>query len=294
MGRALGVLIWLLTLGTVVLFFSGWWFPVSITEHAPAIDRQFMITMIVVGIAFVLAQIGLGYVVWRFGANSKNQEDRAIYSHGNNRLEIIWTAVTALVFIGLGVMGQRVWAQLHFNEAPAGSAQVEVVAQQFAWNIHYPGNDGKFGRTDPALINESDLNFIGLDGRDPSAKDDLTTTTLVLPVNRPAELILRSKDVTHSFWVPQLRFKQDLVPGMSIRVHFTPTRTGQFQLACAELCGMNHFSMKGTLVVLTEAQYRELMALPAADFQTKMNDLKNLYEVGVIYDDQGTKIGNSY
>ncbi|MDT4898696.1 MAG: cytochrome c oxidase subunit [Acidobacteriota bacterium] len=294
MGRALGVLIWLLTLASVVLFFSGWWFPVSITEHAPAIDRQFMITMVVVGIAFVLAQVGLGYVVWRFGANREKRDERAVYTHGNNRLEMIWTVVTAVVFISLGVMGQRVWAQLHFSDAPAGSFPVEVVAQQFAWNMHYAGRDGKFGRTDPTLIKEDENNFIGLDEKDPNAKDDLTTTTLVIPVNHPVELILRSKDVTHSFWVPQLRFKQDLVPGMAIRVHFTPTRTGQFQLACAELCGMNHFSMKGTLLVLTEEQHRDLIALPQSDFQTKVNELKNAYEVGVIYDEKGTKIGSSY
>jgi cytochrome c oxidase subunit 2 len=294
MGRALGVLIWLLTIASVVLFFSGWWFPVSITEHAPAIDRQFVLTMIVVGIAFVLAQIGLGYVVWRFGANSQNKDERALYTHGNNRLEMIWTVVTAVVFISLGVMGQKVWAELRFNEAPAGAYPVEVVAQQFAWNMHYAGKDGKFGRTDPTLIKEDENNFIGLDEKDPSSKDDMTTTTLVLPVNRPAELTLRSKDVTHSFWVPQLRFKQDLVPGMNIKVHFTPNRTGQFQLACAELCGMNHFSMKGTLLVVTADQHNELMALPAADFQSRVNEIKNGYEVGVIYDEKGTKIGNSY
>jgi cytochrome c oxidase subunit 2 len=294
MGRALGVLIWLLTLASVVLFFSGWWFPISITEHAPAIDRQFMITMVVVGISFVLAQVGLGYVVFRFGANRENKDERAVYTHGNNRLEMIWTVVTAVVFITLGVMGQRVWAQLHFSAAPAGSYPVEVVAQQFAWNMHYAGRDGKMGRTDPTLIKEDENNFIGLDEKDPNAKDDLTTTTLAIPVNRPVELILRSKDVTHSFWVPQLRFKQDLVPGMAIRVHFTATRTGQYQLACAELCGMNHFSMKGTLLVLTEEQHRALVELPQADFQTKVNELKNLYELGVIYDEKGTKVGNSY
>ena len=294
MGRALGVVIWLLTLASVVLFFSGWWFPTAITEHAPGIDQQFMITIIVVGVAFVAAQIGLGYAVWRFGAGRGDKDERAVYSHGNNRLEMLWTVITAVIFIGLAVMGQRVWASLHFNQAPAGAFPVEVVAQQFAWNMHYQGPDGKFGRTDPSLIRDEEQNYIGLDGRDPASKDDLTTTTLVLPVNRPAELILRSKDVTHSFWVPQLRFKQDLVPGMEIRVHFTPNRAGQFQLACAELCGMNHFSMKGTLLVLPEAQHRELMALPKADFQNKLNELTTAYEMGVIYDANGAKIGKSY
>ncbi|HWT03719.1 MAG TPA: cytochrome c oxidase subunit II [Pyrinomonadaceae bacterium] len=293
MGRALGVVIWLLTLASVVLFFSGWWFPTAIVEHAPGIDRQFMITIIVVGIAFVAAQVGLGYAVWRFGAG-RNRDERAVYTHGNNRLEMLWTVITAVIFIGLAVMGQRVWAQLHFNQAPAGSFPVEVVAQQFAWNMHYAGPDGKFGRTDPSLIRDEEQNYIGLDGRDPASRDDLTTTTLVVPVNRPVELILRSKDVTHSFWVPQLRFKQDLVPGMAIRVHFTPTSAGNFQLACAELCGMNHFSMKGTLLVLPEAEHGALMALPKAEFQGKLNELAAKYEVGVIYDANGTKLGKSY
>jgi cytochrome c oxidase subunit 2 len=294
MGRALAILIWLLTLATVVLFFSGWWFPSTITEHGPRIDQQFLITIIVVGIAFVAAQVGLGWMIWRYSANKQNKDERAVYTHGNNRLEVVWTVVTAIIFISLAVMGQRVWAQLHFSEAPAGSAQVEVVAQQFVWNMHYPGRDSKLGRTDPTLIKEDENNFIGLDDKDPSAKDDVTAATLVVPVNRPVELILRSKDVTHSFWVPQLRFKQDLVPGMQIHVHFTVNKVGQFQLACAELCGMNHFKMKGTLLALPDAQYNELMALPQSEFQSKVADYMKTYDVGAIYDEQGTKVGNSY
>lgn len=294
MGRALAVVIWLLTLASVVLFFSGWWFPTAITEHGPRIDQQFLITITVVGIAFVAAQIGLGWMIWRYGANSQNKDERALYTHGNNRLEVLWTVITAVVFIGLAVMGQRVWAQLHFSEAPPNSFRAQVIAQQFSWNVQYPGKDGKFGRTDPALIKEDENNFIGLDDRDPAAKDDITATTLVLPVDRPAELILRSKDVTHSFWVPQLRFKQDLVPGMEIHVHFTPTKVGQFQLACAELCGMNHFSMKGTLLVLPQDEHNSLMALPQAQFQPKLEELRSKYELGVVYDDKGTKIGKSY
>lgn len=294
MGRALAVLVWVLTLASVALFFGGWWFPANITEHGPRIDQQFLITIVVVGIAFVAAQVGLGWMLWRYSANAKNKEERALYTHGSNRLEVIWTIVTAVIFIGLAVMGQRVWAQLHFTDAPAGSFQVTVVAQQFAWNFHYPGQDGKFGRTDPKFIREDEEKFIGLDDKDPNSKDDIQSKTLVIPVNRPAELLLRSKDVTHSFWVPQLRFKQDLVPGMEIRVHFTPTKVGQFQLACAELCGMNHFSMKGTLLVLTEEQHRELMAAPAGEFDSKVATFAKTYEMGTIYDEHGTKIGKSY
>src|SRR6185503_16069049 len=111
MGRVLAVIIWILTLGSVSLFFvKKWWFPEAITSHAPALDRQFMLTIIVVGLAFTAAQVGLGYVVWKY--RDRGQRDRATYTHGSNRLEVIWTVVTAIIFIGLAVMGQTVWASL--------------------------------------------------------------------------------------------------------------------------------------------------------------------------------------
>jgi len=250
-GRALAVVIWLLTIFSVGLFFMGWWFPPAITEHGPAYDQQFMLTIIIVGIAFVTAQIALGFAVWRYGSKGDRAE-RAVYTHGNNRLEMIWTGITAVIFIGVALLGQRVWAKLHFYQAPPGSAQVHVVAQQFQWNFQYAGADGKFGRTDPKKISDESLNYIGLDDTDPAAKDDQVVTTLVIPVNRPVELALRSKDVTHSIWVPETRFKQDLVPGMNINVHFTPVETGKFELACAELCGQLHFKMKSYLLVVPQ------------------------------------------
>jgi cytochrome c oxidase subunit 2 len=272
MGRALGVLIWLITLASVLLFTSThWWFPPAISEHGPAYDRQFMITIIVVGIAFAAAQIGLGYTVWRYRATP--DAPRATYSHGNNRLEIIWTVITAMIFITLGVMGQRVWASLHFQAAPANSTRVQVTAQQFQWNFHYPGTDNAFGHTKPELINDSSLNFIGLDEADPAAKDDAVVGSLVTQLNRPVELVLRSRDVTHSFWVPQLRFKQDAVPGLDIHVHFTPNKVGRYEIACAELCGQLHYKMKSYLLVLPEGDYRDLMAMPQAQFQKRVTEL---------------------
>src|SRR3954469_12134498 len=198
MGRALGVVIWLLALASVYLFVGGgWWFPKAITEHAPAVDRQFLITIIVVGISFTAAQVGLGWMVWKYRDSGKSG-DRAVYSHGSNRLEVLWTVITAIVFISLGVMGQSVWANLRLNDAPAGSYTVEVVAQQFQWNFHYAGKDNTFGRTDPRLIDDSALNFVGIDSSDAAAADDSVTSALVIPVNRPVELRLRSKDVIHN------------------------------------------------------------------------------------------------
>ncbi|HEX7294928.1 MAG TPA: cytochrome c oxidase subunit II [Pyrinomonadaceae bacterium] len=275
MGRVLAVIIWLLTLLSVVMFFNKkWWLPPGISEHAPALDRQFILTIIIVGIAFTAAQVGLGWMVWKYRDSGK-ADDRGLYTHGSNRLEVLWTVITAVVFIGLGVMGQRVWASLRLHDAPGGSYSVEVVAQQFQWNFHYSGKDNLFGRTDPSLIDDSALNFIGLDESDPNAKDDAVTSSLVVPVNRPVELKLRSKDVIHSFWVPPLRFKQDLVPGMEIKVHFTPTRTGKYELACAELCGQLHFKMKSFMLVLPDDQITALRALPQEQFQTKLQELLN-------------------
>ncbi|HEY2961216.1 MAG TPA: cytochrome c oxidase subunit II [Pyrinomonadaceae bacterium] len=279
MGRVLAVIIWIITLLSVLLFVSGkWWLPAAISDHAPALDRQFMITIIVVGISFTAAQIGLGWMVWKYRDSGK-AGDRAIYSHGSNRLEVVWTVITAFIFIALGVMGQSVWAQLRLHDAPPGSYTVEVVAQQFQWNFHYAGKDGKFGRTDPSLIDDAALNFVGLDSADPNSADDSVTAALAIPVNRPVELRLRSKDVIHNFWVPQLRFKQDLVPGMEIKVHFTANRVGKYELACAELCGQLHFKMKSYMLVLPEDELNALQALPQEQFQARMGELLNKYQL---------------
>lgn len=278
MGRALAVFIWVMTVLSVWMFLDGrWWFPKSISEHGPAYDRQFVLTIVVVGVAFAAAQLALGYAVWRF--RDTGDGTRAVYSHGNNRMEILWTAITAVIFITVAVLGQRVWAGLHFEAAPADSARVRVVAQQFQWNFHYAGPDGKMGRTDPAKISDESLNFIGLDAADPAAADDAVVATLVTQVDRPVELILTARDVTHSFWVPPLRFKQDAVPGIEIPVHFKPVQVGQYEIACAELCGQQHYKMKSFMLVLPEGEYRQLAALPQAQFQTQVSQLLRKYPI---------------
>jgi cytochrome c oxidase subunit 2 len=127
------------------------------------------------------------------------------------------------------------------------------------------------------LIDDSSLNFIGLDPGDPNGKDDSVTAALVVPVNRPVELRLRSKDVIHSFWVPPLRFKQDLVPGMEIKVHFTPTKVGKYELACAELCGQQHYKMKSYMLVLPDEELNALRVLPQEQFQTHLAELLAKY-----------------
>ena len=277
MGRVLAVIIWVITLLSIALFFSSkWWFPKAISAHAPALDRQFMITFVVVGISFAAAQAALGWAVWKFRDTGK-PGDRAVYSHGSNKLEVVWTVITAIVFIALAVMGQSVWASLRLHDAPPGSYTVEAVAQQFQWNFHYAGGDNKFGRTDPSLIDDGTLNFIGLDSGDAAGRDDSVISTLVIPAGRPVELRLRSKDVIHNFWVPQLRFKQDLVPGMEIKVNFQANDVGKYELACAELCGQLHFKMKSYMLVLPEAEMAALQPLSQEQYQARVAELLAKY-----------------
>jgi len=263
--RLLAIAIWLTAIVIVGLFaWPKWRLPESVSAHSAAIDRQFKITLIVIGFGFALTHAALGYAVWRYRA--KNGE-RASNSSGNARVEIVLAAMTAVVFIALAITGQRVWAGLRLIQSPPTSladvVRVEAVAQQFAWNFRYPGADGKFGRTDPRLYNDADNSIgarpgpLGIDPTDPAGKDDVVTTTLAAPVNRPVSLTLRSKDVIHDFYVPALRLKQDAVPGMSINIHFTATREGRYEIACAELCGRFHHQMRANLDVKSPRDYEE-------------------------------------
>jgi cytochrome c oxidase subunit 2 len=283
MGKITGVLMFILAIVSVLLFVGQdllfgsvlWWFPEGISEHSKAIDDQFMRTLWVVGISFTAAQFALGYAVIRFG---RKGDERAVYTHGSNKLEITWTTVTAAVFVILAIMGQRVWANLHLNAAAANSAKIEVVAQQFQWNFHYPGADGVIGKTEAKYIDDSALNFAGLDPNDAAGKDDAQVGTLVIPVNRPVELTLRSKDVIHSFFVPALRFKQDTVPGMAIKVHFTATKEGKYEIPCAELCGNLHHNMKSNLIVIPSDEFDRLVAMSEEKFKEQLGELVSRYQ----------------
>lgn len=259
----LALFFWSVAIVTVALFAARvWWLPELISEHGAAIDHQMVLTLIIAGAVFFLAQVGLGYFIWRYRARGK---ERATYWHESPKLEITWTVLTAIVFIGLAIQGNRVWAEYFMSDAPPGALTIEVTAQQFAWNIRYAGPDGRFGRTSPNLIDDAVGNYLGLDQKDPAARDDIVAQNIMaIPVNRPVRVMLRSKDVTHSFFVPQLRVKQDAVPGMAIRIHFTATKTGEYEIACAELCGMQHYKMRGRLLVMQEAEFENWLKTRAA------------------------------
>ncbi len=244
----------LMTAVTVYIFAAKvWWFPPAITDLGHEIDAQFMRTLIITGVVFVAAQLGLALAIYKF----RDHGQKAEYFEGNNTMEIVWTLATIVLFVGLGLYARNAWAQVHFIGASEGAMPIEITAQQFAWNFRYAGPDGKFGRTKPELVSASTGNPVGLDSTDPSSKDDIVSPVIAVPAGREIELIIRSQDVTHSFWVRELRLKQDAVPGMEIHMHFTATVPGDSEIACAELCGLGHYRMHSMLTVMSEADFEK-------------------------------------
>jgi cytochrome c oxidase subunit 2 len=268
MGLALMAVIWLITLISTYFFAARtWWLPAGAAEAAHFIDGQLALTFVLMGIIFLAAQLSLGYIVWRY--REQPNSPPVHYSHGHTRLEIIWTVLTTILFVGLNLMGSRVWASQRFDQAGPDAVQVEVTGMQFAWYFRYPGPDGKYGATSPRLMDPSAGGeaAVGLSASDPSAKDDVVTGTMYLPVDREVDLSLRAVDVIHSFFVPQLRFKQDAVPGLNIHMHFKPTAIGEYEIACAELCGLGHYKMHGMVHVVSQEDFATWMAAREAEKQ---------------------------
>jgi len=223
-------------------FASGWpeWMrlPEQASTYAPEIDNMFHLIMWITGVIFVVVELILVFFLWRY----RHREGRvATYTHGNNRLEVIWTIVPALICVMLALLSRRIWEQIKEN-MPHEAVEVHVTGEQFAWNFRYPGPDGKFDTAD----------------------DILTLNQLHFPVGKPVIVTLTSKDVIHSFFLPEFRVKQDAVPGMRTRIWFQGNRVGQWEIACAELCGLGHFRMKGFVTVDTPEDYEKWLAEQAA------------------------------
>jgi cytochrome c oxidase subunit 2 len=200
-----------------------------------------------------------------------------VRSHSARYLEIAVAVVEAVLLLGFSI---PLWAA-RVDRIPAESEAlvVELTAEQFAWNVHYAGPDRAFGRTDIALL-DLQGNPLGIDRSDPAAKDDVTTLNqLYLPADTPIIVKLRSKDVIHSFNVPEFRVKQDAIPGLTIPIWFTPnvttaemrTRTGnaefQYEIACAQLCGLGHYRMRGFVTVLSREEFQKWVEDEVAKLQ---------------------------
>jgi len=250
----LAPIVWILTV-VICYFFAAkvWWFPPPINQHGVAYDDQFMRTLVITGIIFFLAQFALGWAIFRY----RDKGGRARYSHGNNRWEVIWTSATAVLFVGIVLMGTRIWAAVHLAEPDPNAMPIELMSKQFAFSFRYPGVDGVFGRTDIKLVNDAAGNPFGLDDKDPAAKDDITSASLKVPIGKPIKLIMHSRDVIHNFFVRELRLKQDIVPGMEIPLYFQADKLGVYEIPCSELCGLGHFQMRSTMEVLSEGDFEK-------------------------------------
>jgi cytochrome c oxidase subunit 2 len=248
----LALLIWIFTIAIVWLFAGKfWWFPPSINEHGKLYDQAFFNTLIVTGVIFFLAQMALGWVVFKFRDNGK----RATYSEGNNRLEILWTSAAAVLFVGGVLLSTSIWSNFHLAAAPADALQIEALGKQFAFSFRYAGADGKLGKTSIKDINDAAANPFGVSSTDPAGKDDIQVSQLTVPAGTHVVLTLKSRDVIHNLFVRELRLKQDLVPGMEIPFHFVADKPGTYEIACSELCGLGHHQMRSTLVVLEKDKF---------------------------------------
>ena len=232
-----------------------YWAPEAATVGAKKIDTLLNFIFYLTAAVFVLTQVVYIYYLVKY---RKRPGSKAYYSHGNNKLEIIWTAIPTAIFLGLVIYSNRLWAELH-SPPPEDSVKVDVVSYQFGWDMRYAGADGELGKVD--VHSYSVDNRFGLVPDDPAGDDDFSTTELVIPVNRPVHIYLNSRDVIHSFYVPEFRLYQAAVPGRTIAwVWFEPTRTGNFELACSQICGSGHYNMKAPIRVVSQEEFEKWQA----------------------------------
>ena len=252
MSKLQGLLFALATVVLVVVasyyFMARDWLPALHSDRA-AIDTAIWWSLLVTGVVFIATNLLLAFFTWRY-ADAPGA--KAAYWHDNPKLEISWTAATAGILLVFLFNALNLWGSITNAETkPADAVTIEVVGQQFAWNVRYPGKDGVFGRTDVKLVDSEMGNFIGTDPQDPASKDDIVApqNVLFLPEGRPVILKIRSLDVIHSFFLPFFRVKQDAMPGMTVETWFTPTVAGKSEIACAEHCGLGHYRMRGAVHV---------------------------------------------
>ncbi len=242
--------------------YYSWGLPVDISTHGHQIDQLinilhvFMIALFVGWCAFLI------YTLVRFRQKpAKKAEYHEKHFKTPTYLEIgVALFEVALLF----VLAIPLFYQVRRQFPPEDkSLIVRVVAEQFAWNIHYPGPDGVFGKTDIKKI--SPANPLGMDATDPAGKDDITNLNqLHVPVNTPVIVELSSKDVIHGFAIPVMRVKQDVIPGQQVRVWFEAKDTGNFEIACAQLCGLGHYRMRGFFIVETKEKFDAWIAAELA------------------------------
>ncbi len=224
-----------------------WRLPSNASAHGSALDSHLLLNLWI-----ALALLALAHILVLVGLIKRR-------AHTPPRrqalIEFLPLAAFALLFAFLAARAETLWQTTRYTGADPAALQVEVTGMQFAWYFRYPGHDAIFGTTKPELVAPGEGNPVGLDTTDENSKDDFVVSQLVLPAGRQIDLRLRSQDVIHGFSVPEMRLKQNAVPGQTIHVHFTPTTPGTYAILCTQLCGLGHYHMAATLRVLAESEF---------------------------------------
>ena len=235
-------------------FWSPWWWT-PVASNWGNIDATIILSFWVTGAVFVGVCLFMAYCVWRY---RYRPDRRAEYEPENKKLEWRLTWLTSLGVAALLAPGLLVWNQ--FVTVPKNAFNVEVLAYQWGWNYRLSGEDGILGKTDAKLVSYE--NPYGLNLNDPNGKDDIIVqdADLHLQIDQPVKINLRSLDVIHNFYVPQFRAKMDTLPGIVSYYWFTPTKTGKYEILCAEFCGTGHYGMRGIVLVDDKKDYNNWLA----------------------------------
>lgn len=237
------------------------------SDHGENIDRMLLITIGVTGVVFVMTQVLLFWFAFKY---QEKDDRKAFYFPHNTKLELIWTTVPAIFLTVLVVFGLKYWFKMT-GEAPKESLVVEVTGHQFGWEFRYPGSDKTLGRKNFKL--SKGANSLGVDFNDPASSDDIHVgATMHLPVGKPVKFVINAQDVIHDVGLSHFRLKMDAVPGIPTTLWFTPLYTTEemkvrsknpnftYEISCDQMCGKGHFSMRGVIIVESEADYNKWLA----------------------------------
>ncbi|MFL5774156.1 MAG: cytochrome c oxidase subunit II [Flavisolibacter sp.] len=242
--------------------------PAAASEHGENIDTMMWITLGITGVVFIITQILLFWFCYKY---QETESRKAYYFPHDNRLEVIWTVVPAIVLTVLVGFGLYYWFQIT-GEAPKNAQVIEVTGSQFKWEFRYPGKDGKLGRKYFKEINEQANNPLGQIWSDPYNQDDKVVVADVhVVVNKPVKFVINAKDVIHDVGLSHFRMKMDAVPGIPTTMWFTPKYTTRemkekygedfvYEISCDQMCGKGHYTMRGTIVVESQAEFNVWLA----------------------------------
>jgi cytochrome c oxidase subunit 2 len=231
----------------------NWWLPADSAAHGLTLDQHLQLNLWIAAALLALLHLVLfvGLILRR------RPFPRPILAAAAEFTPLVLFTV---LFAALTVRAERLWAQARYTGSEPVALQVEATGMQFAWYFRYPGPDYAFGRTLPTLVAPGEGNPLGIDPTDSRGSDDIVTSELVLPLGREVDLHLRAQDVIHGFAVPELRLKQNAIPGQTFHIHFTPTQPGPYAILCTQLCGSGHYRMEATLRVVSPDEFNRWLA----------------------------------